>query len=145
MEIRTYRRLARGAVAAATVAAAVVVALPGSASATVVSDCSIRAGGPVVLYYGQGGTGASICLNDWIYSMSGLSFPYNGSGGGTGVWHNAGSGSNSDTVYEALIWSQPGYQGNLMNIPPCCDEGSAPWSLGNVTNQNASLSWTSYP
>ena len=144
MNIRTYRRLARGAVAAVTVAAAVVVALPGSASATVDPDCSIRPGGPVVLYYDQEQSGAYICLSDWIYSMEGLRFSDSGSGAGTEVWHNAGSGWNLDTVYEALIWSQPGYQGDLFNLIPCCDEGSAPWSLGKVTNHNASLSWASY-
>lgn len=143
--MRLASRMLKTVVAAAIFSAATVVAMPGSASAGIDPNCTIRWGGPVVLFYGQGQTGASICLKDWIYDMASpaLYFPYNGEGGGTRVWDNAGSVANYDTGFMPRIWENPGYWGASFNPAYCCDYGSAPWSLGSVTNKNSSLSWTS--
>lgn len=141
------RRVLRTLVAASVLSAAALFAFPASASAWVDPNCYARLGGPVVLYWGQGQTGANICLNGTIYDMANPAtyFSNNGTGGGQRVWNNAGSGLNLDTGYWAIIWSNPGYTGASYGIAACCDQGSAPYRLGDVTNRNRSLSWRPYP
>lgn len=142
--MKTKVRLLNAFVAAAALVSAVTVVLvPGSASAGIETNCTIRPGGPVILFYGQGQTGASICLNNNIYNMASpaLYFPAPGAGAGSRVWDNAGSAMNFDTGWRPQIWENPGYTGASYALGICCDEGMSPWSLGAVTNKNSSLSW----
>ncbi|HYQ68757.1 hypothetical protein [Actinophytocola sp.] len=114
-----------------------------SASATVDPDCSTRPGGPLMLWWGQSYTGAHICLQDNVWDMANPAtyFPDNGTGRGEQVWDNVASAANADTMYCAIIWSEPGWQGSRADINKSGFEGSARWNLADVTNRNSSLSW----
>ncbi|MCX5064304.1 hypothetical protein OOJ91_00310 [Micromonospora lupini] len=142
--MKLNRKVLHGLVTAVTACTATLIAFPESASAGVETNCTVRSGGPVVLYYGQQQQGASICLNGWINDMKSpaLYFGPSGSGHGTRVWNNAGSASNYDTSWRPLIWSEPGMTGAVYALGVCCDQGSAPYSLAGLTNNNRSLSWS---
>ncbi|MEU7928341.1 hypothetical protein [Micromonospora sp. NPDC049801] len=142
--MKLNRKVVHGLVTAATACSTTLIAFPESASAGVETNCTVRSGGPVVLYYGQQQQGASICLNGLINDMKSpaLYFGPSGSGHGTRVWNNAGSASNYDTTWRPVIWSEPGMTGPSYALGVCCDAGSAPYNLAGLTNDNRSLSWS---
>jgi hypothetical protein len=141
------RRTRALAIGAATLLAglAAIAAAPASASASGIEpNCSPRPGGPVVLYYDQGQSGANICLNGTFNNLNGYVFSNGGYGNGVPVANHAGSAQNLDTVWAVDIYADQGQTGARWEQPPCCDEGSGTYSLGPVTNDDDSIGWSAY-
>jgi hypothetical protein len=149
------RRSLQGLVAVAVVGAAVVISSSPAMAGSVDPNCTIRSGGPVEIFWDEGQGGAYICVRDNITDMAGngygsgydstgtpaLYFPNNGTGAGQPVWNDAGSAANLDETAGVVFYSEPGYGGSVFGLAACCDEGSSPWSLDVVTNNNRSMKW----
>ncbi|MGE5156153.1 MAG: hypothetical protein ACM3JP_01500 [Betaproteobacteria bacterium] len=144
--MNAWKRLAVSAAALALGAVAAVAVSPGTANAGYVeTNCTVRSGGPVVLYWDYWQGGASVCLSGFFNTLSGYYFDNDGlAGAGTSVYNNAASAFNMDTTSQVLIWSGTNHTGSFQNLTPCCDEGSA-LNLGPVANQDKSITWSSYP
>lgn len=143
--MRAWRRTILAIVTLIVGGVAAVAIAPGTANAGYYeSNCTVRSGGPVVLYWDYWQGGSSVCLNGTFSTLSGYHFDYDGlPGAGQTVYNNAASALNMDTTYQVMIWSGTNGTGALQNLTPCCDEGSA-LNLGAVANKDKSITWTTY-
>jgi peptidase inhibitor family I36 len=122
-------------------AGAVVLTASPAGATTASSDCTARAYGPMCFYYASNYQGARAAITTATPDLYSYTFSNTGSGAGTYVANNAGSGINEDTRCVARIWYDANYTGIVFDLNYHGYIGDRDTTLDDLNNNNRSLSW----